>query len=186
MAVNLFDLVDPLRREVSAPGTDVFPDATDDSYLGSLTDAFWEVRLYGFLAGFEENVAARNGPEIWGEGIITPTGAVEGYDDPTGFSSEEDLSRDLQQLIVLWAGWKIALSRMSALNTLFRAKAGPVEFETQNAASVLKAVLDHLKERIDFVLDNLSEYGTGTSTAVFDAVIERNYSQVLGDVWWVR
>ena len=80
MAVNLETLVDALRREVSPPGSDLFPDAIEDNYLGSLTDAFWEVRLYGLLAGFEENAAARGGPAEFGEGVITPVGVDATYD----------------------------------------------------------------------------------------------------------
>lgn len=184
MSVNLFELIDPLKREVQPPGSDLFPDATDDSWGGNLTDAFWEVKLYGFLSGFEENAAARGGPASFGEGIVTPIGVADDtYDDPTGFSATEDLARELQQLVVLWAAWKITLNRMASLNTTFRTKAGPVEYETQNAASVLKSVLDALKGRIDYILDGLTQQ---TSVAVFDAVVERSYSMAVGDTWWVR
>jgi hypothetical protein len=183
VAVNLDTLIDSLKREVNAPGADLFPDATDDSWLGALTDAFWEVRLYGFLSGFEENSAARGGPASFGEGVITPTGVVdETYDDPFGFSTTQDLGRDLQQLIVLWAGWKIVLSRLGSLQTTFRVKAGPVEYETGSAATVLKSVLDYLKSGIDFVLANM---GTSTQTVVFDAMVERSYSEAVGMTWWV-
>lgn len=184
MAVNLFDLVDPLKREVQPPGADLFPDATDDAWGGALTDAFWEVRLFGFLAGYEENAAARGGPAAFGEGIVTPTGIIdETYDDPFGFAPGQDLDRELQQLVVLWAAWKVVLNRMGSLNTTFRTKAGPVEYETQNAASVLKAVLDALKGRIDFVLSELPQR---SSAVIFDAVVERSYSMAVGDTWWVR
>lgn len=184
MAVQLFDLVDPLRREVNPPGSDLFPDATDDSYVGSLTDAFWEIRLYGLLSGFEENAAARGGPAAFGEGIITPVGITDPtYDDPSGWSAE-DLSRDLQQLIVLWAGYKIVLTRMSALSTVFRARAGNVEYETQNAASVLKTILDQIKARLDFILDQLSQAGQ-LDVYVLDAIIERTYAMANGETWWV-
>ena len=186
MAVDLVDLVDPLRREVTAPGADTFADATDDDWLGSLTDAFWEVRLYGMLSGFEENAASRGGPTTFTEGIVTPTGVVEGYDAPSGYAPGEDLGRELQQLIVLWAGYKVVLARFGAINSVFRAKAGPVEYETQQAASVLKALLDTLRARIDEVVDNLSDYNQGNADAVIDSVIERTYAQAVGDTWWVR
>jgi hypothetical protein len=184
MAVDLANLVDSLRREVNPPGGDLFPDATEDTYLGSLTDAFWEVRLFGFLTGFEENAASRGGPDEFGEGIITPTGVTDiTYDDPTGFSTTQDLSRPLQQLVVMWAGWKMALNRMASLNTTFRAKAGPVEYETQNAATVLKAVIDALKGRIDLILDTLPERA---GSVVLDAMVERSYSVAVGESWWVN
>lgn len=184
MAVDLLNLVDPLRREVNPPGSDLFPDATDDNWAGSLGDAFWEIRLYGLLTGFEENAASRDGPASFGEGILTPVGAAEDYDQPSGYSST-DLGRELQQLIVSWAAYKIVLARMGSLSTMFRARAGPVEYETQNAASVLKTILDQLKARLDKILNQLVN-GLGSDVALLDAVIERTYNQAVGDVWWVR
>lgn len=185
MAVDLANLVDSLKREVNPPGSDLFPDATEDNWLGSLTDAFWEVKLYGFLQDYTENAGARGGPAAFGEGVITPSTVTdETYDDPTGYSTQ-DLSRELQQLIVLWAGYKVALSRFASLNSLMRAKAGPIEYETQQAASVLKSILDALKGRIDYILANLLT-GNRAGVAVFDALVERTYHQAVDDVWWVR
>lgn len=196
MAVDLNELVEPLKYEVSAPGADPFPDATDDDYLGNLVNAFWEIRLYGYLSTFEENAAARGGPLEFFEAIVTPIGVDATYDDvinggvvlPAGteYSPAQDLSRDWQQFIVLWAGWKIALNRMSSLNTVFRAKAGPVEYETQQAASVLKGILDSLKERITYLLKILPTAGPAGGDTVLDAVIERTYSQATNLTWWVR
>lgn len=185
MSVDLANLVDSLKREVNPPGSDFFPDATDDHWIGSLTDAFWELRLFGMLSGFEEDAAARGGPLTFIEGIVTPIGVLEGYDAPTGYVPE-DLSRDLQQLVVLWGGYKIVLARLGTLNSLFRAKAGPVEYETQQAATVLKTLLDALKARIDDIVKHLSTWNTDPGVAIIDSVIERSYAQAVGETWWVR
>lgn len=186
MAVDLFELVEPLKREVNPPGSDLYPDATDDSWLGSLTDAFWEIRLYGMLDGYEENAAARGGPEEFGEGKVTPVGVLADYDDPSGYAAGVDLPRELQQLVVLWAGYKVVLTNLGTLKSQFRAKAGPVEYETQQSATLLKALLDALKARIDDIIGNLSTYRQGAGVALFDSVIDRTYSQAVGDTWWVR
>jgi hypothetical protein len=162
MAVDLGDLVESLQREVNPPGTNFFPNASDDDWLGHLRDAFWEARLHGLLTGYTED-----------EGEVTP------------ISGDTDLSRDLQQLIVLYAGFRITLTQFQNINSGFRAKAGPVEFEQNKSAQTLKGVLDAIKARISLVLDNLSEYG-GAHTAVLDAVIERTYSQSVRETWWVR
>lgn len=187
MSVDLNDLIPNLQIEVQAPGGDLYGDATEDDYLGYLINSFWEIRLYGFLTGFEEDAAARGGPAEFTVGIVTPLGVDPTYDDPIGYAPGQDLPRELQQLIVLWSAWKIALTNMSGLNTTFRAKAGPVEYETQQAASVLTAVLDQLKARIMAIIDMLpSGYGNKNNVVVFDAIIERSYSQAVGDTWWVR
>jgi hypothetical protein len=195
MAVDLGNLVDSLKREVNPPGSETFPNATDDDFIGNLTDAFWELRLFGMLEGFEENAAARGGPPSFVDAIVTPVGVYEGYDqmatplpgvpDP-GYAPGVDLSRDLQQLIVLWAGYKIILTRFATLQSVFRAKAGPVEYEVQQAATVLKSLLDTLKGRIDAIMANLSSWGGGTDVTMLDNVIERSYAQAVGETWWVR
>lgn len=163
MAIDLGDLIESLEREISPPGSNLYPDANEEILLGHLQDAFWEARLHGMLAGFTE-----------ADGQVSNL-TTDG----------DELGRDLQQLIVLYAGFRITLSQFQNLNTGFRAKAGPVEFETGKSAAQLKGVLDAIKERIGLVLRNLSTYG-GTTTAVFDSVVERTYSQGVGETWWVK
>lgn len=162
MAVDLGDLIESLQREVNPPGTNLYPNATDDDYLGHLQDAFWEARLHGMLSDWTES-----------DGLVTP------------ISGTTDIGRDYQQLVVMYAGYRIVLTQFQNLKSMFRAKAGPVEFETQQQATVLKAVLDAIRSRINLVLSRLSDVGVSTAT-VFDAVIERSYSTAANDTWWVR
>lgn len=159
MAVDLGDLVETLRREVSQPGaeTTTFPEANDDTFLGHLQDAFWEARLDGMLQGYDET-----------DGTVTP----EDVED-------EDLSRDLQQLVVLYAGIRIIRNQLLAMNTSFRAKAGAVEYETGKSAAVLKGILDELQRRRNTVLTRLSDLGA-IEDAYIDAVIGREDSIAIG------
>lgn len=160
MAVDLGDLIESLRREVSPPGEDLFPDATDDDYFGNLQDSFWDARLDGLLEGYTES-----------DGLVVPT------------SGTTELTRDLQQLVVLYAGVRIVRNHLRALNTLFRSKAGPVEFETQKSAQVLKAILDELHARRNLVLTRLSDVGSVDSYYI-DALIARDESLGYGDTYW--
>lgn len=184
MAVDLATLVPMLKSEMNPPGADLYPTATDDQWLLTLIGGFWDARLHGLMLNYEENAAARGGDVSFDMGIVTPLGVELGYDQPSGWSTN-DLSPDMQQLVVLWSAWKATLSEFKQLSTTFRAKAGPTEYEEQRSALVLKEVLTALKERIKFILDNISGHGR-TSVSVFDAVIERSYSQAMGDTWWVR
>lgn len=163
MAVDLGDLIETLRREVSQPGaeTSTFPDATDDTFLGHLQDAFWEARLDGMLAGYDET-----------DGSVSP----EDVDDV-------ELSRDLQQLVVLYAGIRIIRNQLLAMNTNFRAKAGSVEFETAKSASVLKGILEELQKRRNTVLVRLSDLGA-VEDAYIDAVIGREDSIAYGNSYF--
>ena len=163
MAIDLGDLVESLQREVSPPGTNLFPDAVDDDYFGHLQDSFWEVKLDGIeaFANYTES-----------GGLVSP------------ISGTSELTRDLQQLIVLYGGIRIVRNAMRNINTLFRTKAGPVEYETQQSAQVLKSILDELAARRNFILNRLSDIGA-VDTSYVDMVVQRDYSMGNGGVWWV-
>ncbi len=163
MAVDLGDLVESLKREIASPGEyeATFPNSTDDSLVGSLSDAFWEARLDGLLVGFVE-----------GDGVVTP------------ITGTTDLSRDLQQLIVFYAGYKILFNVLRGIQTSFRAKAGPVEFETQQSASALTEILKELKFRRNLLLTRLTEIGAIPSYYV-DAYLSRDDSLRWGDTIFV-
>ena len=161
MPVDLNDLIDSLRREVNPPGGDAFPNAFDDDYLGYLRDAFWEARLDGMLELYEED-----------EGLVSP------YD-----VDDVEITRDLQQLVVLYAGIRMTRTQLTNLDTLFRTKAGPVEYETQKSAQLLKAILDELKSRRNLILERLSDVGS-IPTYYIDAVIGREASIDSGYTHW--
>ncbi len=169
MAIDLNDLIDDMKSEVDAPGTDSFPDSTDDDWLTQLRNGFWEARLDGMLAGYEER-----------DGIIATgfTLVIDEYVPDAGV----DLSRDLQQLIILYAGLRVVRNQMRALTTRFHAKAGPVEFETEHSAIVLKALLDELRTKRNVVLQRLSDLGSANSYYI-DAILGRELAIRRGLNW---
>lgn len=156
MAVNLSDLVDSLQREVSPPGSNLYPAMDESQWIGHLSDAFWEARLSGVLAGYTEE-----------NGVVIPQ-----------HPGAPDLPRELQQLIVLFAGFRIALTAFQNVNSSYRAKAGPVEYEVQKSAQTLRGLLDALRSRMDVVLNVLAETGQ-TNTLVFDRAIQTSYVAVI-------
>jgi hypothetical protein len=158
MAVDLSELVPSLKREVGTPGTEesTFPAANEDSWVGYLSDAFWSARLDGMLAGYTES-----------DGLVDP-----------------DLDRDLQQLIVLYAGIAIVRNELLRMQTTFRAKSGPVEYEVQQAASVLKGLLDDMTARKALVMKRLSDLHAGTGTYYIDSLTERD--RQINTYYWPR
>lgn len=138
MAVDLTDYAPTLRREISPLGSDLFA-SIGDSELGlHLADAFWEARLDGFLAGYTADE----------DGVVEP--AATGADlTPAGVA-----------LIVLYAGIRILRNRILNMNTGFRAKAGPVEFEQQNSATMLAEMLKQLRDRKNQLLERAEVVGT--------------------------
>lgn len=162
MAVDLFDLVEPLRRATSPPGSNAFPDSTDEEFAGYLEDAFWELRMLDMLTDYTAS-----------DGLVTPiTGTV-------------DLPRELQQLLILWASITIVTNELKNAETSFRAKAGPAEFETGRSAQVLRDVLAELQRRRLVVEGHLFALGAVTD-AYIDSVAERLDSHYYGDTFWIR
>lgn len=122
MAVDLGDYIESLQREVNPPGSTIFAAATEDDWLGYLADAFWEARMDGFLVGYTAD----------DDGVVTP------------LSGSTDLPRQFVALIVLYAGVRILRTQILNTRTGLRAKAGPVEFEQQNSATMLAEMLKQL------------------------------------------
>lgn len=152
MTIYVSDLTPSLKRAVNPPGVDLYPDAVDGDYEGHLSDSFWELVMWGYITGFTED----NGLII--QDVATPT---------------TDLGRDFQQLIVIVAGLNIIRMLMVNINTLFRAQAGPVEFEQRKAASVLAEVMQSLERKLKSMLQGLTDSNDGGNTTYFDVVALR-------------
>lgn len=163
MAVDLNNLIDYLKAEVNSPGIESFPDATDDDWLIRLQSSFWDVVLQGAMSGYT----------VDDNGVVTP------------ISGTTDLSRDVQQFIVFNAGVDIIRNKIREMGSLFRAVAGPVEYETQNSAQVMKAILDELTRKRNIVLERLSDLGQ-VGTGYYDMLITRDDSLSWGDSWWAK
>lgn len=150
MAVDLGDYVVALRREIQPPGSTLFDDVDDLSLEGYLSDAFWEARLDGFVTDYNES-----------SGIVTP------------ISGTEEFPREQTALVVLYAGLKILRNRLLQTNTKFAAKAGPVEFATENSANLLT----EMARQLGAVKDRLIATSIAvTDVALVDAFSNRNVS----------
>jgi len=158
MAVELRDFVESLKREIEPPGTELFAGVTEAQWVGYLADAFWEARLDGFLVGYATDEGAS------GDVSIVPVQ-----------SGAPDLDRRWVALVVLYAGVKVLRNRILNMNTTFRAKAGPVEFEQQNSATMLAEMLRQLKATKDRIVDDLDVHHSGV--LVLDAYSTRLYSR---------
>lgn len=158
MAVELIDFVESLKREVQPPGADLFTGVADGTWVQYLADAFWEARLDGFLEGYTTDEGATSA-----DTAIVPV-ALDGA----------DLDRRGLALVVLYAGVKVLRNRILNMNTSFRAKAGPVEFEQQNSATMLVEMLRQLKATKDRIVEGLDS--ALTDVMVLDAYSTRLYS----------
>lgn len=166
MAVDLSDYVDSLKREVSPPGTDDFPSATDADWIGNMADAFWEARLDGLLAAWTCDVDGLVTPQL----ITTP--------------AQPDIGRDMIQLVVLYASFRIIRNALRGLRTQFRATAGPVTFEYQQSSNLLRELMKDIAMRRDMILTRLSDLGSVPSY-VIDGIIARDQSIAYQNTYFV-
>lgn len=161
MAVDLGDLIENLTAMVNPPGANLWPDAVDDDWILRLQNGFWAAVLDGLITGYTE-----------ADGLIEPT------------SGSTDISRDLQQIVVIYGAMDTVLNEIRNLNTSLRAKAGPVEFETQKSANTLRDILKELQYRRSLLLDRLGDLGV-TDTYYIDAVLERDAAYMDSLTSWV-
>jgi len=150
----LNDLVEALKAETNVPGANTLPDATDADYLLRLKNAFWEAYLDRVIP---------NGTYDEVGGVVTP-----------------DLPRDLQQLVILYAAFNIACNSFMNAQTKFRAHAGPVEYEVEQSASLLKGLLDKMYERKKALIESILAEGGGAGAFVFDNVLARDAAFMYG------
>jgi hypothetical protein len=161
--VDLSELIPDLAISLTAPGQADFYDAvSDDEWISRLKTAFWMAYNDGLISGFTCNE----------DGVVSPL---------TGSAT---FGRDLQQIVIFYCGLHKVQNDLMQIKTRFKAKAGPVEYETEQSAGVLKALLDSLLKQRDDILERLSALN-GVSTIYVDSIRQRDYAMRDGlmDFW---
>lgn len=159
MATPITDLRASLRREINIPGFPQLPDITNSELDGYIMDGFWEVRLLGML----ESYTLTDGTEF-----ATPPGNVI-----KGTTDDSDFPPQYQMLVVIDAGLRMLRLKMLELARGITAKAGPVEYQNQPSATVLRAILDSLQQRLNELKAAYSELFVGGGFHYFDGELQR-------------
>jgi hypothetical protein len=161
--VDLSDLIPDLKVALTAPGqTETYSNVSDDEWVSRMKTAFWSAYNDGLIVGFSCSP----------DGIVTPT------------SGNATFGMDLQQIVIFYCGLNKVQNELMQIKTRFRAKAGSVEYETEQSANVLKAIIDSLLQQRDDIMRRLATLN-GVSTIYIDAVRSRDYAlrDNLVD-WW--
>ena len=162
--VDLEDLIPDLKTEINVPGNDLYETVDDEAWVGYLRNAFWTAHLDGLMSGYTEE---------------------EGFISKLNSPSADAMTRDQQQLIVMYAAIQIVRNQLIQENTVFRAKAGSVEYETQKSPNVLRALLEDLSERRKYILERLAEDGKFKGTIYIDHFVARQNAINRGYTNWV-
>jgi hypothetical protein len=180
-SIDLSNYVADLQREVYDPNsTTNFANLQESDWVGHLADAFWEARLDGLLQGYICS----------DDGIITPlttSGAPAGAwtSNPQAQNWSADYQwREMVQLVILYASFRIIRNALRGLRTAFAASAGAVRYEYQQSASMLTTIMQDVMNRRNMLLARLSDLGT-TQVTMIDSIIARDQSLMQGMTYWV-
>jgi hypothetical protein len=194
IVADLSNYIPNLQREVMDPtaaANTQFTSLTDDDWVGHLSDAFWEARLDGVLHGY---TCDDNGIIYTvGTVVVPPASATDlGPPDPaqqyavnTNMSwSADGQAREMVQLVILYASFRILRNMLRTIRTAFSASAGPTRFEYQQSASLLTEIMRDVVNRRNLILARLSDLGT-TYVSVIDSVMARDESLMSQLTYWV-
>jgi hypothetical protein len=163
-SVDLSELIGDLEGAVTVPGiASPYAASSDTEWLTRLRNAFWTAFNEGVFSGFTCNE----------DGIVSPSSS----------GSSTTFGRELQQIVILYAAINIVQNQMLQLKNQFRAKAGSVEYETQQSAQMIKAILDSLLIQRNTLLQRLSDLGW-RNTYYYDSVTSRDSSLKDGTIQW--
>lgn len=154
MAVELADYTDSLRRAITPLGSTSYSDISEDTLTAYLVDAFWQARLDGFFPAYTSNE----------DGSVTPIPP-----------ETQDFNRAWVSLVILYATVQILSNQILGTSTRFSAKAGPVEFEQENSATVLTEMLKRLAAAKQRIIDELVD-ADDTTVYLVDAYSTRMLS----------
>lgn len=160
--VDLSELITDLEISVTPPGGNKYPTVSEEEWVDRLRGAFWDASLDGLVPGFQER-----------DGVVSP------------ITGDAEFTREMQQIVIIYAGMTIIRNEIRGLNTLFRAKSGTNEYEVQQSATVLKAILDEFAARLDRVLDRLVS-STYQGSFYIDGVVSRVNAINSGITGWIE
>lgn len=162
--VDITELIPNIEAWLTIPGSDSpYADATDEEWTLKLVNAFWQAVLDGNIENYT----------IDEDGLISP---IDGGDST--------FEREYQQLVVIYAAMNVVNAQLLANPTSFRAQAGPVEYESETAASVLTTLMADLRMQKELILNRLSDLGLNTSSFYYDGTFQRRENQEFSDQYW--
>lgn len=165
MPTPVASLIPMLTREINAPGLENIDLGGGDS-LGYIEDGFWDVRLAGMLGSYTV---------VLGEDLdpVGTTGAKYFTDQAT---KAEDLDTMYWMMIVMFAGFRLLRLKIMNLAVNFKAVAGPVSYEQQASATVLRALLDSLSRRIQELKSQYSDSFNASVFIMWDGIAQDQYA----------
>lgn len=153
MSIELEDLVPSVEDKVNGPGGS-FITASSSQWVTSLANGFWDAKNAGWFAGYRES-----------------DGAV------SNVAGGDDLTRELQQVIVLVTARAAVTSKLLGLTTRERASAAPgLETEFERSAALMRDILKQYDLELQQLRVDLLGTRYRTEVGVIDSVAARDRS----------
>ena len=167
MATAVTEMIPSLQREVNPPGFAQYPDALPADFIGYIEDGFWEGRLMGVFGTWTI---------VDGQTLTTPlSGDFITNDDEADFPEPD------QMFLVIIAGFRLLQRKAINLAVNFKAKAGPVEYDQQTSATVIRELLQSLERRLESYKQMYSDLIPAEAFYYMDGVAQSSYA-VLNDL----
>lgn len=170
MATAITELIPMMTRELNAPGVEQLPDISAGQLVGYIEDGFWDIRLAGMLKSFV----------VVDGSVLTPAQATGSRWITDRASLTDDLEEQYWMMIVLSAGFRLLRLKIMNLAVNFKAEAGPVSYEQQASATVLRALLDSFTKRMNELRVQYSEDFYQTAFIAWDGVAQDQYATLNG------
>lgn len=162
-AVDLADLVPDLILELNAPGADVYPTVSEEEWVNRLRNAFGYALMDQVITGYKEV-----------DGIVTPS------------TGSTPLSREQQQILILYVAIQVVRNKLLDLKASTRAKAGSVEYEeATQGASVMVAILNDYTSRRAQLVEQVAKANSATRMYYINSFISRQNALNDGYTYWV-
>lgn len=155
-----------LKGSLNSPGS-VYFTAEDAEWRIALGNAFWWARLRGYFPRYR---VSADGTEI------------VNIDD-----EDVELDPQLQFVIVLMATLNALEARLASTATNRRAKAGPVESEVSQLASVLVELIRQRRRELETIRDEIVASDGATAAYVLDGFLARQGGYACGATsYWLN
>lgn len=164
MTTPITDLIPMFDREINVPNASQIT-ASAGQKLGYIEDGFWDARLSGLLPKFTVVDGADTDPP--------GTTGTKYFTDAS--TKSQSLDQQYWMMIVIFAGYRLLRLRIMQLAVNFTAEAGPVSYEQQASATVLRALLENLQRRVD-ELKALYSDEYGSTLFYMDGVAQATYA----------
>lgn len=139
-------------REINIPGDLQISTLSAANKIGYITDGFWDAKLSQMLDIYTV---------VDGDDVVPPATSGKDYFVDSA-SKADDLPVEFQMLVVITAGFRLLRLKIMDLAVNFTAEAGPVSFEQQASATVLRAVLANLQARLQELKGQYSDAFSGS------------------------